>query len=77
MIPRASAAQGYYQEAGRAGRDGRPSDCVLLYARADIPRLIRLQRGKPTEFRRLDMKNLEEARIMLPPFSNSTMSTRW
>jgi ATP-dependent DNA helicase RecQ len=27
--------EAYYQEAGRAGRDGRPSTCVLLHAYAD------------------------------------------
>jgi len=26
----------YYQEAGRAGRDGAPADCILLFARQDV-----------------------------------------
>lgn len=52
--------EGYYQETGRAGRDGGEGNCVAFYAEEDIIKLAKFMKDKPVAEREIGTQILQE-----------------
>jgi ATP-dependent DNA helicase RecQ len=57
--------EAYYQEAGRAGRDGLPGHCLMLFGQADLMTQRKLHQGEATD-------RAEDALVALERYANAS-----
>jgi ATP-dependent DNA helicase RecQ len=64
--------EGYYQETGRAGRDGGEGKCIVFYANKDLQKLEKFMQGRPVSEQEIGKQLLEETKA----YAESSMCRR-